>query len=814
MPITGLEALFSPRRVAIFDVSDEEGDRGAEVFKHLVWQGFQGSVYPVNPNRESVFGIETYPDLLSIPKPLDLAVITGDPPCWLPQLEECRRKGVRAVMIFGPDYKDRLKEAENLSFEISSFVKRAQIRLLGPNTLGFIRPSHRLNLSLFPGRIPPGNLAFLSDSATLAAAILDWLESKNVGLSFFVSLGEKLDVDLPDLIDFLALDPSTKAIVVYLERIKSGRKFMSAARAFTRLKPLMVVKAGGWSPRGESLLEEFALEARVYEAAFKRAGIVQVQEISELFYVAESLSKQPRPKGPRLAIVTNAGGPSKIAKDTLKMLGGELARLSKETLNALSKLLGRPAQNPVDLLSDATSSLYREALRLVLKDPEVDGVLVIFSPVIYGSPEDVAWAVVRAQREFSRKPVLVSFMGERRIRNAQQILTREKIPFFMTPAEAVKSFFYMYRYDHHLKLLFETPGTILENFSPNIQKAEEIISKAKKIGTNTIKGEEAKALLEAYGFDFQKSGASQKLEVFLAAKKDPTFGMVILFGLGGPFLRALKDYAIGLPPLNQTLARRLLEETKIYSYLQENEPRLCFVLEEALVRFSHLLVDFPELEEVFVHPVKVEENGLFVEEAIFKFDPSYVLPKYLPRGHFCPAHLAICPYPNHFTFEVCLPDGSEILIRPIKPEDEPLLRELFYTFSEETIRLRFMQPKKTVSHEELARYCQIDYDRELALVAVKKENGRERILGVVRLVRLPDEISAEMAVVVGDPWQGKGLGKLLCETALSIAKDVGLSRIYMDILAENHRMLNLARKLGFKIIKQEEDIIRVELTLN
>jgi len=252
-----------------------------------------------------------------------------------------------------------------------------------------------------------------------------------------------------------------------------------------------------------------------------------------------------------------------------------------------------------------------------------------------------------------------------------------------------------------------------------------------------------------------------------------------------------------------------LEETKIYHFWRENFPQETLLLEEALVRFSHLLVDFPEIKRAFIHPLRVKAGKILVEEAFLELDPLFSLPKSLPRGLFCPAHLAICPYPSHFTFEVCLPDGSEILVRPIKPEDEPLMRELFYTFSEETIRLHFMQPKKTISHEELARYCQIDYDREMALVAVKNENGRERILAVVRLVRLPDELSAEMAIVVGDPWQGKGLGKLLCEIALAVAKEMGLKRIYMDILAENQRMLNLAFKLGFQILNREEDSIRV-----
>ncbi len=815
MSILGLEALFAPKRIAVFDVSDEEGTRGAEIFKHLLWQGFKGAVYPVSPRAESVFGIETYPDLLSIPKPVDLAIITENPPRWEPQLEQCRKKGIKAVLILGLDYKDRDPEAQKTIAKLKTYVSQGSFRLLGPNSLGFIRPIRRLNASLFPGRIVPGGLAFLSDSATLSAAVLDWIENKNIGLSFFVSLGEKIDVDLADLIDYLALDPHTHAIVAYVEKIKTGRKFMSAARAFARFKPIMVVKAGGLAPKGGDLLSSLALEAKVYQAAFKRAGIVQVEEILELFYVAESLAKQPRPKGPRLALVTNAGGPAKLAKDTLLNMGGKLASFSASGMASLQEILNRPPQNPVDLLSDATPGLYREVLRVLLREPEVDGVLVIYSPLLHQASEEFAWAVVRASREQARKPILVSFMGEDRVKSAQHILKKEQIPFFMTPVEAVKSFIYMYRYDHHLRLLFETPGTILESFVPDKEKVEAIIKRARENAQSELKGNEALEVLEAYGFgQGEEPKGSIPFSFFLGSIRDEVFGTVILFGLGGPYLLAEKDYALGFPPLNQTLARRMLEETKIFSYLLKEKPASTLILEEFLVRFSHLLVDFPEIEEILLNPVYLGGEKLWVKEARIVLDLGLKQPFYIPRGHYCPAHLAICPYPSHFTFEVCLRDGKEVLIRPIKPEDEPLMQALFYSFSPETIRLRFMQPKKTITHEELARFCHIDYDRELALVAITQEEGEKKIIGVVRLIRLPDETSAEMAVVVGDPWQGKGLGRVLCEIAIRVAKEMGLRRLFMDILVDNQRMLRLAEKLGFKVVEREDDLVRVALALS
>lgn len=817
MSVYNLDFLFKPKRIAIFDVKPEESSLGSQIFKNLILQGFKGGVYPISEQEESIFGIEPYPDLASLPRPVDLAILAGEPENWWSQLKACAANNVKAVVILGLDFSARTENPSAFMKKIAQFAHERKIRVLGPNTLGFICPRLRLNASLFPGSLTPGNLAFLSDSATLAYAILDWAEEKKVGFSLFVSLGEKADVDLSDLIDYLTLDPYTKAIVAYIKNLKSGRKFMRAARAFARNKPIVVVKGKklGSSQNAEETLSLLAQENLVYDAAFKRAGVVQVEEILELFYLAESLAKQPRPKGPRLVIISNAGGPAMIAAEYLQRLGGTLARLSPKTTKTLHELLGREIQNPIDLLSSAPPHLFRETLKACLKDSEVDGALAIFTPSLEAPVEDFAWSIVRAHKEIRWKPVLASLMGENRVLEGRRILAKEGIPNFVSPTEAVKSFVYMYRYDHNLRLITETPGTILEDFSPDKTLVNSIIEKATKENRLILTSEEAASILQAYGIIGRYNNLSDiPVSFFLGTTRDPSFGATILFGLGGFLLEPERDYAIGLPPLNQTLARRLLEETKIYWHLKKNLKVPLSFLEELLVRFSHLIVDFPEIKEVFIPALEISRDEIKAPKAEILLDEIAFKRTDLKKGYFCPAHLAICPYPSHFIFEASLKDGTKIFIRPIKPEDEPLMAELFYTLSEETIRFRFHQIKKSISHEELVRYCQIDYDREMALVAVQKENGREKIIGVVRLNKYPDEETAEMAVVVGDPWQGKGLGKILSEKMLSVAGDMYLKRIRMHILKENEKMLTLAQKLGFKPVDLEEDIVRVEKILN
>ncbi len=820
MSIYNLDALFKPKSIAVLDVIPGDFSPSEILFRNLLWRGYKGEVYPVNEKTVSICGLESYPSLTSIPRPVDLAILAGPVERLWENLEACAQKGVKGVVILARDFRARVRNPEAALSQIYRYVIQHKMRILGPNTLGFICPPLKINASVIPDPLPAGGLAFISDSATLASAVLDWAVKKKVGLSMFVSLGEKVDVDLGDMIDYLSLDYRTRALIIYLEHLKESRKFIGAARAFSRTKPIMVVKNGRFvSFDGQYFTEIGRLlnEDMVYDAAFRRAGIIRVDEVLELFYVAESLAKQPRPKGRRLAVVSNAGGPALIATDTLYTHGGELAQFSEETKAKLAAFLPEERiQNPLDLLSDTSPARYREAVSLCLKDPQVDGVVVIYTPEIGVSAEDVAWAIVRAAQGNRRKPVLACFMGEERVNLGRQILSEQNIPNFVTPVETVKSFLYMFSYDHLLKLLFETPGSILEDFEPQEEEARGIIQEAARKDELLLPDDKALKILLAYGIKTRKILLPPCMEGFfplvLGMIKDKIFGAVITFGLGGPLTTALKDLALGLPPLNQTLARRLLEQTKIYHFFQK-EGLSCAPLEELLVRFSHLIVDFPEIREMELNPVWFSGEGYFVSGVKIYLEDFAFLPRTKPRSFYCPSHLAICPYPSHFIFEVCLKDGTVVKVRPIKPEDEPLMAELFYSLSEETIRFRFMQPKKTITHEELVRYCQIDYDRELALIALVEKEGKKQVIGVVRLIKYPDEENAEMAVVVADAWQGKGLGWLLCTQMIHVAKQSGLRRIWMEILQENTKMLKLAQKLGFRIHSQEEDIIKVVLEL-
>ncbi len=893
MSTFNLDAVFRPRRIAVVPASDEENSPGGTIFRNLVAWGFRGAVYPINEAQETVFGVEAYPDLLTIPRPIDLAILCGDPERLVSDLELAVKKAVRGALLICSDFWTRVASAGDLISRLKALGEAHGLRLLGPNSLGFICPRLRLNVSVLPGRLPAGGLAFLSDSATLAAAVFDWAVDKNVGFSFFVSLGAKVDIDLADMIDFLGLDPATRAIVVYLEGLRSGRKFMSAARAFARAKPIMVVKGGRFAEgpaSAQTPIGALITEDRVYEAAFKRAGVIQVEEVLDLFHLAESLAKQPRPRGPRLAIITNARGPATLATDALIKYQGVLASFSEETVKNLARVV--PAEvigNPLDLLSGASPKRYRLAISTCLQDKAVDGVLVIHAPVLQISAEDVAWAIVKASKAQLQKPVFASLMGKARVADGRRILKDQNIPSFVTPVEAVKSFVYMHRYDRNLRLLYETPGTLLEDFCPLREKVREVVLTAARQGRYRLNFSESLKILEAYQIetlDYQvvfsrqeavaaarrigfpvvlkvnsidilhkrASGAValylfgpeqvarafeeilsnvrerapcariegvivQKMirwpgfDLALGARKSETFGSVILFGAGGELIHSLRHCAVGLPPLNQTLARRLMEEAAIYEDLSRDDTLDLRLLEKTLVRLSHLIIDFPEIKELHVNPLFFCEAGVYALDARIIIEEFSSLFPERPKGVFCPAHLSLCPYPDHFVFGTRLKDGRKVRLRPIRPEDEPLMAELFRTFSEETIRFRFLESKLFMPHEELIHYCQIDYDRELALVAEIKEDRRLRIIGVVRLVRYPDEQSAEMAVVVGDPWQGKGLGQALCRFMIQVARDLGLKRIFMEIMPANSRMMALARKLKFKMMEADEDIVRMVLDL-
>jgi acetyltransferase len=891
MSIRNVEAFFNPGRIAVIGASEDPGSIGYLILRNMIGKGYKGVVYPVNSSRESVQGIQAYKSLSDISHPVDLAIAavsTNDIPSTL---EECGGKGVKGVSVICPDFEGKVKNPKILESEIRRLSSQYGFRVIGPNTLGFIRPGINLNASIFPKIPRKGNIALISQSATLSAALLDRAVTKNVGFSYIVSIGTKPDLGFSDLIDFLGVDPETKAIILYLDHIQRGRKFITAVRSFARSKPIVVVKSGKFDVSAQIALTHsgfLAGEDKVYDAAFKRAGAVRIDEILDLFYIVETLAKQRRPNGKRLAIVTNAGAPAVLAVDALLRLEGELAELSEETVGNLTRELPMitRARNPVNLFTDASPACYQTAIRHCLKDGNVDGLLVLHVPFFGSAPLETAQAVVDSLHGNPPVPLFTVWMGDELVLSAREYLNSKGIPTFVTPEQAVRSFIYMYRYDYNLQLLQETPEAILQDFTPDRRKAVEICRRAFEQKRVVLDLNETREILQAYGipliaarrveseeeavrasedigFPVVLKIDSQKIihklekggvilnvkdnssvqsafwqirklatetgdpeahvivqpmivkhgfELAIGAKKDPTFGSVILFGTGGELLEAVGDYAIGLPPLNQTLARRMMEETRIYKYLlnQGIYKESLRLLEETLVRFSQILVDFPCIREIDINPFLLTgKEGLVLDAAVL-IEKDQPQEYEQPGADICPPHLAICPYPFQYVREVVFEDGKSAVIRPIKPEDEPLIHDLFKSLSDETIMFRFGQLLTDMPHERLVRYCQIDYDRELAFVAVVGAgHGNEKIIADVRVIRMPDLETAELAILVSDDWQGHGIGTMLMDYCIEIAAGSGVNVIWMEILKNNTRMLHLSRSSGFKPVYDDGDMVKV-----
>ena len=891
MAIKNLDFFFNPKRIAVIGANENPTTIGCSIFGNLLGKGYKGAVYPVNSRAESVQGVEAYHTIADIQRDLDLAILADTCDTILAQLEECGQKGVKGVIILCPDFHYRAPDPQQMEIKIRSISQKYGFRVLGPNSLGFIRPSKGINASLFPQMPPKGNIAFIAQGATLATALLDRAVSKNVGFSYFVSLGSKFDIDFADMIDFLGIDPETRAIILYVESLWNGRKFMTSVRSFSYNKPIVVFKSGKYEESAHVALTHsgtLAGEDLVYDAAFSRAGAVRVDEMLDLFYLAETLAKQRRPKGNRLAIISNAGGPAVIAVDTLLTLGGVLAPLGPDTNDVLKNVLPQSKKldkNPVDLLSDATPEQYETAISACLKDNNVDGVLVIQTPSFGAKPKETAEAVVSASKENPFKPVFTSWMGDSQVMPSRLFLNDRGIPTFVTPEQAVRNFTYMYRYDDNLRLLLETPEDILKDFVPDKNKVADIIKATSEKKKLLLTLNEAKDILSAYGIpviqttkafneeeairvaeetgypvvlkiDSQKifhtlkkgsiilnikdrdrvADAFKKLrdvaaqsgdphapvlvqpmiikkgyELAIGAKKDPTFGSVILFGIGGELLAALEDYAIALPPLNQSLAKHMMMETRIFRYLQGRSQygELTKYLEEIVVRFSQLIVDFPHIKEIDINPFFITEEGGFALDAAVLFEDKILENITQCDGESYPPHLSICPYPLKYVTEITLKNGAPAIIRPIRPEDEPLVAQLFKSFSEQTIVLRFFARFPHLSHEQLVRYCQSDYDREMALVCVIRDGGQEKIIGDVRIIKQPDLESAEMAIMVSDQWQGLGVGVALCTYCVKVAREAGIKRISMDILKVNTYMLHLSKRLGFKQVHIYDDYVGV-----
>jgi acetyltransferase len=886
-----IKKIFDPETIALIGATEEERTVGRTILENLL-RSKNRKIFPINPNWKTVLGLKSYPAIQDVPDKMDLAIIATPPPTVPEIVEACGEAQVEGIIIISSGFRELGEEGKSLEKQIVAIRKRYGMRIIGPESLGIIRPNMDLNASLLavtPGR---GNIAFVSQGGALGAAILDWAIDARIGFGTFSSLGSMIDIDFGDLIDFLGNDPYTRSIMLYMENVVNAKKFMSAARGFAHNKPIAVVKPGRFSEKTlPALSHTGALISRdqVYDAAFKRAGIVRIKEISDLFHTIRVLHSKHLPKGPGLAIITNVGWVGVMATDALRELGGKLATISDRTLEQLRSFLPSHWKkgNPIDILWDADVDRYIRVLNDCIEDPGIDGILIIYTPQNVAEPETLAEAVSQIAQN-SWKPIVTAWMGGKAVQKGREIFFENNIPTYETPEDAVKTYLYMYQYDRNLESLYETPAELPIDQAPSKNNLKALIRRALKEGRTILNEEESKRFLTNYGIPtvsarmaYTVDGALslakfvgypvvlkivspdityksdvggvamgitsderlnieydklikrikenvphakvqgltvQKMiepidyEIILGCKKDSDFGSVILFGMGGIGVQILRDFSIGLTPLNQTLARRLMEETEVYKMLQGYRgkiPANLREIEQIIVSFSNLVCDFPEIAEMDVNPIAISEGKAYALDARIIIDKHYIA----EDNPFQYPHLVITPYPTRYVTSGRLPDGTEVVLRPIKPEDEPLGYELLSNLSPQTFKERFFQNSAKITHAMLIRLCNIDYDREVALVAEIREGPKRKFIGIGTLVVDPDFGNGEFSVVVHDDYQGKGLGYKLVDALIGIAQDKGLDKFFGLVLTNNRKMLALCRKLGFAVEHSSDGLSKVELHL-
>ncbi len=873
MSVLNLDFLFQPRSVVLIGASIKPRTVGNVVMQNLLKAGFKGPIFPVNPKYGAVEGIQAYRRVSSLPEAPDLAVICT-PARTVPSLiTELGEAGTRAAVVLSAGFRET-QGTPPLEAQLLHAAKPYGLRILGPNCIGLLIPGIGLNASFAHIGALPGRLALVSQSGALCTTFLDWARSNGVGFSHFISLGDGLDVDFADVLDYLGHEPATQGILLYIESVKLARKFMSAARAVSRNKPVLAIKAGRFSEGARAAASHTgALAGRddVFDTALRRAGLLRVYELEELFDAAETLARSRPISGDRVVILTNGGGPGVLATDALIAAGGRLAELSPVTLERLSEHLPPmwSRGNPVDIIGDADSNRYVEALKILADDLNTDVILVMHVPTAIISSEEVARAVV-AEIQGIKRPVLVSWMGTEAVAKARAIFRELGIPSYDTPYKAVRGLLHSVNYRRNQELLMETPPSLPEQFEPDLAAARRVIEETLDAGLETLTEPEAKAVLAAFGIPVVETRtvrevdaavaaaeaigypvalkllspdithksdvggvvldlddpqvlraaakgmlsrlASQKPkarvlgftvqkmarwpgahELIIGAATDPIFGPVCLFGQGGIAVEIIDDKAVALPPLNLKLARELMARTRIFKLLQgyrDRSPADLGAIELVLVKISQLITDVPEIVELDINPLLADARGVIALDARMR------VARTRQKGA---SRLAIRPYPKELEETALLDTGRKVLLRPIRPEDEPAHLAFLNRLEPEDLYFRFFTAVYKFDHARLARFTQIDYDREMAFIATAPdEHGMPETLGVVRAVCGADNITAELAVVVRSDIKGQGLGRLLLEKLIGYCRERGTRRIVGEALPQNVLMRRLAKRAGFR----------------
>jgi acetyltransferase len=898
MSVRNLEFLLKPSSVALIGASPKASTVGAVIFRNLSTAGFRGEIYPVNPNYEKIKNARAYPDIASLPKAPDLAVI-ATPRDTVPEVvAQLGERGTKAAVVITAGFAEGGCERDR---ELCNAMLDAAgphgLRIVGPNCLGIMAPHLSLNASMAHLHPLPGNIAFVAQSGAVQTALLDWATSRSIGFSHFISLGDMADVDFGDVLDYLAVDIRTRAILLYMETVTHARKFMSAARTASRMKPVIVVKSGR-SREGARAAAchtgAVAGDDAIYDAVFRRAGMLRVYDMQSLFDAVETLAMMPRMiSGDRLAILTNGGGVGVIATDDLIDRGGRLAELSARTVARLNNVLPPTWShaNPIDIMSDAPASRYADALEALLDDGGVDAVLILNCPIAVSSGAKISRSIIDTMKKYKGKPkvpiLLTSWLGEPAAARARRLFAQNRIPTYRTPTDAVRAFMHMVRYRRSQETLMETVPSIPEAFTPDTEKVERVIARALAEDRSWLTEIEAKTILEAYSIpvvmphaagspeeaesiarelgtvvdlrilspDLENhsdmcdvslnletpeivretaaammDGARRMLpdaqfpgftvqpmirhphahELFISMIHDAQFGPVISFGHGGAAKDVINDKAYALPPLNMRLAREVMHNTRVCRLLDGYRcmpPADKDSIALTLVKVSQLISDMAEIVELEINPLLADANGVVALNGRIRAARA---------TQPAPQRFAIRPYPKELEETLTLSDGRTLLIRPIKPEDEPRFQKIFASLSPQEVRMRFLHPMQTLSHSQAARLTQIDYDREMALVlAGEGESGEEELYGSVRIIADSENEHAEYAILVHRDMAGRKLGRLLMQRIIDYARGRGIKKIVGQVLCENKAMLRVCEVLGFKnrIDLDDPGVIIVTLTL-
>jgi acetyltransferase len=900
-----LEPMFNPRGVAVFGASERPGAVGTMVLANLRAAGFAGAIVPVNPKHPMVQGLACVPDLSHLDQPLDLAVI-ATPASAVPDiLHQCGMAGLKAAVIlsagFGEGGETDRSTGKRLMQESLEIAQRFGLRLMGPNCLGLMRPSIGLNATFSHNQALPGKLALVSQSGALVTAVLDWAQSRGVGFSAIASTGDAADLDFGDLLDYLALDPQTTGILLYIEGIKDARHFLSGLRAAARMKPVIVLKSARHAAGSKAAATHTGAligNDDAFDAALTRAGVVRVERITQWFSAAQILASGLKLRGDQLLILTNGGGPGVMATDRAADLQVPLADLSPETLAALDQVLPPTWShgNPMDIIGDATAERYAAALRLALADARVDMVIVMLTPQAMTDPTACANAVIEVVRGQARpaKPVLACWMGEVLVSEARALFDAANIPQFRSPETAVEALSYLIAYRRNQQALLQTPGPLTLDAPADVAGARMILAAARKAGRNVLTTRESKAILSAFhipttatilardadeamlaaetlGFPIALKISAPSLthktdvggvrlnvrsvqttrqqaqdmldsvrakhpeaeiegitiermaevgharELLLGVTRDPVFGPIIAFGSGGVAVEVMRDRALALPPLNGLLIDRLIDQTRAARMLGafRGAPAVDLeALNRILMRVSELVCELPEVAAIDINPLLAGEQAVVAVDARIELTPH--MPLLEPY-----AHLAIHPYPAQCAQDILLSDGRRIHVRPIRPEDADIEQRFVRGLSEQTRYLRFMRMLNELTPDMLVRFTQIDYDREMAFIALYQPpagqgDAAEIEVGVTRYSLEPDGESAEFALVVADDWHSNGVGSQLLEILIEYARQRGVRVLFGEVLLQNTPMRQLAQRMGFteQVLASDQDMVRISRNLS